>query len=56
MGATKLASKVDGVPSVDELRPITLLNTDYKLLTKWIAKCQETETPNEQNNQVWTAV
>ena len=38
MGATKLASKVDGVPAVDELRPITLLNTDYKLLTKWIAR------------------
>ena len=38
MGATKLASKVDGVPRVDELRPITLLNCDYKLLTKWIAK------------------
>ena len=38
MGATKLASKVDGVPGVDELRPITLLNSDYKLLTKWIAR------------------
>ena len=38
MGATKLASKVDGVPGVDELRPITLLNCDYKLLTKWIVK------------------
>ena len=34
MGATKLASKVDGIPGVDELRPITLLNVDYKLLTK----------------------
>ena len=38
MGATKLASKVDGVPGVDELRPITLLNCDYKLLTKWMAR------------------
>ena len=37
-GATKLASKVDGIPVVDELRPITLLNVDYKLLSKWIAK------------------
>ena len=36
MGATKLVPKVDCTPSVDELRPITLLNTDYKLLTKWI--------------------
>ena len=35
-GATKLLPKVDGIPKVDELRPITLLNADYKLLTKWI--------------------
>ena len=35
-GVTHLLSKVDGVPSVDELRPITLLNCDYKLLTKMI--------------------
>ena len=34
MGATRLASKVSGIPQVDELRPITLLNTDYKILTK----------------------
>ena len=38
MGATKLAPKVEGVPEVDELRPITLLNTDYKLLTKWLVR------------------
>ena len=25
---------MSGVPQVDELRPITLLNTDYKILTK----------------------
>ena len=36
MGATKVIPKVEAVPRVDELRPITLLNTDYKLLTKWI--------------------
>jgi hypothetical protein len=30
-GATRLASKVDGVPAVTELRPITLLNCDYKI-------------------------
>ena len=36
MGATKLFPKVDAVPRVDELRPITLLNTDNKLLTKWM--------------------
>ena len=34
IGATRLASKVDGVPAVDELRPITLLNCDYKILAK----------------------
>ena len=34
VGATRLAPKVSGVPQVDELRPITLLNTDYKILTK----------------------
>ena len=34
VGATRLAPKVDGVPAVDELRPITLLNCDYKILTK----------------------
>ena len=33
-GATRLASKVDGVPTVFELRPITLLNCDYKILSK----------------------
>ena len=34
VGATRLAPKVSGVPQVDKLRPITLLNTDYKILTK----------------------
>ena len=34
-GVTRLGPKVEGVPSVDELRPITLLNCDYKLLSKW---------------------
>ena len=33
-GATRLTSKVDGIPEVSELRPITLLNCDYKILTK----------------------
>ena len=33
-GATRLISKVDGVPNVDELRPITLLNCDYKICAK----------------------
>ena len=33
-GATRLISKVDGIPNVDELRPITLLNCDYKICAK----------------------
>ena len=34
-GATRLTSKVDGIPAVFELRPITLLmNADYKILGK----------------------
>ena len=37
-GVTRLAPKVDGVPAVDELRPITLLNADYKILSKWFVK------------------
>ena len=37
-GATRLASKVDGVPAVTELRPITLLNCDYKILAKCFVK------------------
>ena len=37
-GATRLCSKVDGVPEVSELRPITLLNCDYKILTKVFVK------------------
>ena len=35
-GVTRLCPKVEGVPSVDELRPITLLNCDYKILSKWL--------------------
>ena len=38
IGATRLISKVVGVPSVEELRPITLLNTDYRILTKLLVK------------------
>merc|ERR1712240_421701 len=33
---TRLAPKVEGVPAVDELRPITLLDCDYKILSKWL--------------------
>ena len=30
--------KLEGVPQVDELRPITLLNSDYKILSKLLVK------------------
>ena len=36
-GATRLIPKVDGVPDVTELRPITLLQVDYRLLSKCLA-------------------
>ena len=38
MGATRLSSKVLGVPQVDELRPLTLLNCDYRILSKFFVK------------------
>ena len=34
-GVTRLLPKVKGVPTVQDLRPITLLNSDYKILSKW---------------------
>ena len=37
-GATRLASKVGGVPAVSQLRPIALLNCDYKILSKCFVK------------------
>ena len=33
-GATKLIPKVNGVPSIQQIRPITLLSCDYKILSK----------------------
>ncbi len=33
-GTVRLIPKVKGVPAAGQLRPITLLNTDYKILTK----------------------
>ena len=45
MGATRLVSKVLGTPQVDELRPITLLNSDYKLLSKLLVKRMKPAMP-----------
>ena len=36
-GATRLIPKVEDVPDVTELRPITLLQVDYRLLSKCLA-------------------
>ena len=36
--ATRLSSKVAGIPQVDELRPLTLLNCDYRILSKFLVK------------------
>ena len=36
-GATRLIPKVENVPDVTELRPITLLQVDYRLLSKCLA-------------------
>jgi exonuclease III len=35
-GVVRLLPKVQGVPKVEQLRPITLLSVDYKLLTKML--------------------
>ena len=43
---TRLVPKVDGVPSVDELRPITLLNCDYKILSKWLVRRMKPVLPS----------
>ena len=37
-GVTRLLSKVDGVPKVTDLRPITLLSSDYKILSKILVR------------------
>ena len=38
IGATRLSSKVAGIPQVDELRPLTLLNCDYRILSKFFVR------------------
>ena len=46
MGVTRLLSKVSGVPRVDELRPITLLNCDYRILAKLLVKRMKPVLPS----------
>lgn len=45
-GVVRLIPKVGGVPSAPQLRPITLLNTDYKLLTRMIVNRLLPSLPN----------
>ena len=45
-GVTRLVPKVKGVPHVDELRPITLLDCDYKILSKWLVKRMKPVLPH----------
>ena len=44
-GVTRLCPKVVGVPAVDELRPITLLNCDYKILSKILVRRMRPKLP-----------
>ena len=46
MGATRLAPKVKGIPEVGDLRPITLLNSDYKILSKVLVKRMKPALPS----------
>ena len=38
IGATRLSYKVAGIPQVDELRPLTLLNCDYRIVSKFLVR------------------
>ena len=54
-GVTRLISKVKGIPAVHQLRPITLLSCDYKLLTKILASRLNSTLPKVlQSNQLCT--
>ena len=46
IGATRLVHNVKGTPQVDELRPITLLNVDYKILSKVLVRRIRPVLPN----------
>ena len=45
-GVTRLCPKVSAVPAVDELRPITLLNCDYKILSKLFVMRMKPKLPS----------
>ena len=45
-GVTRLIPKVEGVPTIQQLRPITLLNCDYKLMSKVLATRMNKILPN----------
>ena len=45
-GVTRLIPKVEGIPTIQQLRPITLLNCDYKLMSKVLATRLNKILPN----------
>ena len=54
-GVTRLISKVNLVPSVSQLHPITLLACDYKLITKILASRLNNVVPSVlSSNQLCT--
>jgi hypothetical protein len=55
-GTVRLIPKVKGVPEASTLRPITLLNTDYKILTKvYVARLMEVLPAILQKGQLCSA-
>ena len=45
-GVTRLLPKVSGVPTVTDLRPVTLLNCDYRILSKFLVKRMKPVLPS----------
>jgi hypothetical protein len=55
LGVVRLLPKVPGVPMASQLRPITLLNTNYKLLTKmFVARLLPLLPSVLQATQLWS--
>ena len=50
-GVTRLISKVQGVPTINQVRPITLLSCDYKIMSKIIASRLNSVIPSVINSR-----